>query len=144
MDSDREERERAIQEADRLQAEFERDELQRAQRLQRQRQAGELVYKTYEPQSVQQQEQIADLSPAVQKHWDDWADARIAKFMHDVVMDATAEFVSEYVFQRLKEETTKLRNEFAEQLGQLRADMSIQVGVAKGEITQIKGKADAA
>jgi hypothetical protein len=33
----------------------------------------------------------------------------------------------------------QLRDEFAAELGQLRADMNVQTGIARGEISELKG-----
>jgi hypothetical protein len=38
----------------------------------------------------------------------------------------------------------QLREEFAAEIASLRADLTVQTGIARDEIAQIKGKADAA
>jgi hypothetical protein len=51
-----------------------------------------------------------------------------------------AEFVCEYVGERLKAETKKLRDEFNVELGSLRADLGVLRGVATGEIATLRAE----
>lgn len=128
MDLDREERERAIREADRLLAECERDEWQRAKRQKRSAPA-EIVCKTYEPRPTPQPQQSAiAMDPEKERQWNDWFDAGIKNYlkqnnkaMAEATRDAVVEFVCTYVGQRLAAETAKLREEIAG----LRSDIEI-------------------
>ena len=156
MDWDREERERAIREADWLKAEFELDEWRRAQgakQSQRQREAGELTY----GQQPQQQEQIADLSPAVQRRWDAWFDARfdarVQKWvghksrLFNAMVEAFSlfreeerkhmgEHVADEIKKQLDAEAVKLREEIAG----LRIDTVVGRSVLRGEINDLMKK----
>lgn len=69
------------------------------------------------------------MDPEQQRRWDEWADARAEKMMRDVFIDAIAEFTTTYV----QRENTKLR----EEIGQLRADLTLARAVMKGEILEI-------
>jgi hypothetical protein len=90
------------------------------------RQAGELVYKTYERQPIQQQEQIADLSPPLQERWDRWADARIKNvFAEQPFTEAQGEILVHVI--------AALREEFSDAIAALRADLTVQTAIARGE-----------
>jgi hypothetical protein len=142
MDWDHEERERAIREADRLKAEFELDEWRRAQgakQSQRQRQAGELVYKTY-GQQPQQQEQIADLSPAVQRRWDAWFDARFDARVQKWVGHKSRLFnAMAEAFSLFREEERKHMG-LREEIAGLRIDTVVGRSVLRGEINDLMKK----
>lgn len=100
----------ACRESDRLQVEFEREQWVRAQQ-----QPPRMIYKRY----------------GMSEQWDAWADARIKKFFREQPFTKAQGKVIVHVIARL-------RKEFAEQLGQLRVEMAVQVGIAKGEISEIK------
>lgn len=107
-------------------------------------------------QSVQQQQQqIAELSPAVQKRWDDWADRRIKRMIGrgSVLFNAIAEAISilrrterehmrAYVADEIKKlrtdhldaEATKLRDE----ISSLRMDMVVGRSVLRGELNEVR------
>lgn len=139
MDTDREQRELAIRESDRLALEFEMHERRRAQQ-QKQSAPMEIVRKTYQPRPAQQQ-QTAAMDPETQRGWDKWVKSHIDMAIHvyheqssEQLEEAIAEFVVTYV----REKTTALRKEFETELASLRADMNIQTGIARGEISELK------
>ena len=78
------------------------------------------------------QQGAAVMDAEQQRRWDAWCDARIEKMMHDVFTDAIAEFVSEYVAKQLKA--------VREEIAGLRADMTVQNAVQRGEISQLRGE----
>jgi hypothetical protein len=118
--------EAACREADRLQAEFERE-----QRVRAQQEPPRIIYKTYGMSEPQPQRSTATMDAATQAKWDAWADARIGKFLAKQPFTKAQGKVIAHVI-------VALRREFKEQIGQLRAEMQVQVGVAKGEIAEIK------
>lgn len=73
---------------------------------------------------------VREMEPETNRRWDEWCDARIHKMMDDAYADAIAEFVVEYVGEKLKS--------VREEIGQLRADMNVQTGIARGQIAEIK------
>jgi hypothetical protein len=91
-----------------------------------------LIYKTTEQPPPGQ----PTMDAATEERWNAWCDARIEKMMHDVFKDAIVEFVGDYVHRHLKP--------MHEEIAALRADLTVQTAIARGEIAQIKGKADAA
>jgi len=95
-----------------------------------------LVFKTYDPQPMQQQSTVMDAEQ--QKQWDTWCDGRIEKKMRDVFIDAIAEFVSKYVTKRIEAEVAKLN----EQIGSLRADNEILRSIVAGKTINIVRKDD--
>lgn len=142
MDWDREERERAIQEADRLKAEFERDEWLRAQRANRSAPVG-----TYEPRPIQRQPGHT-MDAATQAAWDQWIKTHIAialeEHLKKVLVPSIGKAMSDYVHARLETEITKLRDELTAEIGALRADQAVDRAVIKGEVAQFKSKSNAA
>jgi hypothetical protein len=159
MDWDREERERAIQEADRLKAKFERDEWQRAQRQKRSATAG-VNYEEWlasrpkrtTPMPMQQPQQSAPavMDKATSDAWNKWMSDYVKEYVHhkfeiysEAALDGIGEAFSLFRAEERKlvaEEIQKLR----EEIGQLRAEMTLATGIQRGEIAQLKGKADAA
>jgi hypothetical protein len=118
-----------------------RSEARLAQLKTRQSDMAEVVYKTYEPQPMQQQAVAATLDDETQAKWDRWCDAHIWKMLEGPYKEAVAKFVSDYVYQRLTDETTKLREEIAT----LRADVAILRGIIQSNnVTPIKSDRDAA
>jgi hypothetical protein len=137
MDNIREELERAFALDDAVRAEFEQHERQRADRSQLQTRSGGsgLIFKTFTSPPMQQQ-QSAVMDAATQAAWNAWLTEYVARALeanNDAMVDATAEFVSEYVHKHLKNENTKLR----EEIGSLRADIEIVRSITKGTVTPI-------
>ena len=155
--------EAVCRESDRLNAEFERDEWQRAQRAKQSAPAG-VDFEEWQrsrPRPPKPKPQVTTMAPEVQKLWDAWFDARVQKWVghKSRLFNAIAEAFSlfreeerkhmhEHVVAEIKKqldaEATKLRDEFAAEIGSLRADQAINRAVMKGEVTQLKSKSDAA
>lgn len=74
--------------------------------------------------------------------WHRWCEAKIARALaaQPLFFEAQADVIAETI-SLLRAE---LRREFVEQLAELRADLAVQTGIARGEIKQLRGKADAA
>jgi hypothetical protein len=116
----------------------------------------DIVYKTYDPNephvasaSQPAQQQIPDLPPAVMARWDDWFDRRfrqclINQFERDAFLSQIFGEALSIVRSEAREDFAKVRDEFNREIGSLRVDFTLQTAVAKGEIAQLKGKADAA
>jgi hypothetical protein len=134
-----------------LRADFERYEWQREREQLKKRSADStgLVYKTYtQPARPVQQSSVMD--EATGRAWNKWLTDYVELALdanNETMVDVIAEFASEYVGKRLKDASAKLREElrkeFAEQLGQLRADMNVQTGIARGEISELKSNVPA-
>jgi hypothetical protein len=97
----------------------------------------EMIYKTCEKQSMPQH--VRDLEPEVQARWDAWADAKMERRL-ETYTDVIGEECG-LIEKRLREEIKKL----AEEVGQLRAEITVLQGIRRGEIASFKfnsGKAD--
>jgi hypothetical protein len=82
-------------------------------------------------------QQVNAMDPETAAKWNDWLTTYVARALeaHDETMvDATAEFVSEYVHKRLKDETAKLR----EEIGSLRADLTLLRAEVAGTIRKLR------
>jgi hypothetical protein len=91
---------------------------------------------------VPQQHSAAVMDPQTAAGWNGWARAHVAIALaeHDKLMtEAVAQFVSEYVAKRLKDEVAKLSAE----VGQLRADQEILRSIVAGKTVEI-GRKDVA
>jgi hypothetical protein len=142
-----EEIEAACQENDRLRLEFEQHERQWAERARRSAPA-EIVHKTYEPRSAQQQpQQRAVMDDATAKTWNDWLSSyvwRSIKEYHEELHDGIAEAFSIFrgeerklMREHVAAELAKLRDEIGalrEELTHLRGDVALGVRVASGKI----------
>lgn len=70
------------------------------------------------------------MDAATQARWDAWCDDRIEKMMRDVYQEVIGFALSEIRKQ--------LRDKFNRELGQLRADLTVQSAGARGKIAEIK------
>jgi hypothetical protein len=104
------------------------------------RQAGELVYKTIE-QSIQPRA-VVKMDPQTDAAWNAWAQSVVRHELaaQPLFSKAQKEVIAE-VISRLRAEW---RREISEAVGSLRADMTVQNAISKGEIAEIKSKRDAA
>ena len=155
MDCDREERERAIQEADRLQAEFERDECQLAkQSVPAGVDLREWLASRPKQTTPKPQPQVATMTPEVQKLWDGWCDRRIIKMFEPdaVLFELLAEIVSllraeerEHMCTHVANEIKKLRTDLdaeatklRDEISGLRIDTVVGRSVLRGEINELR------
>ena len=67
--------------------------------------------------------------------WDRWAEAHVRRVLEEQVFTRGQ---TDAIGQALSMLRSQLRKEFEAALGQLRADVHVQVGVAKGEIAMLK------
>jgi hypothetical protein len=73
--------------------------------------------------------------------WDRWVEAHIARALEDQPFTSTQ---MEAIGFALSEIRHQLRKEFATEIVKLRTEMNIHLGIAKGNIANIKDDADAA
>jgi hypothetical protein len=127
---------------------WQRDYQRRLQQLKQRSAPDELVvYKTHYPPARQQHSTTTTMDPATSDAWNRWmsdyvrahVEHRLKKYSEDLV-DAVGEAMSTYVHERLSAETTKLREEFNRELGSLRADMTIDRAIKRGEVSQLHGE----
>jgi hypothetical protein len=107
--------------------------------LQQQRAAREqpaIVRKTFNPDEPR-------MSAAQQAPWDDWVRAHIERAIeeHD---DALIDAIAGHVLEVVREQVGELSRTLDEKLGQLRAELTLQGAISRGEIAQLKTKTDAA
>lgn len=96
------------------------------------------IYKT----TAEQPSAAARMDAATEARWNEWCQAHIQRALAVQPLFSKAQkLVIADVISRLRAEW---RREIAEAVGSLRADLTVQTAIAKGEIAEIKGKRDAA
>ena len=101
----------------------------------------ELVYKILERPTPQQQSATM-MDAATEARWNEWAQAHVQRALAAQPLFSKAQVAA--IGQAISMLRKEMRDEFAAEIASLRADMMVQAGIARGEIAQIKGKADAA
>jgi hypothetical protein len=69
--------------------------------------------------------------------WDRWAEAHIARALAEQPVFSKAQVSA--IGEALATIRSEIRKEFATEIASLRADMNVQTGIARGEISRLQG-----
>jgi hypothetical protein len=123
---------------DRVKRDFELWQAKRQQQtaVKRRSAPGELVHKTFE-QPTQPYRSAATMDPATSDAWNKWMTDYVNEYVStslDGFADAATEGLAE-AFSLFRKELT---DKFNTELASLRADMTVQTGIGRGEVSQLK------